>query len=1823
MKTCIKALALLAFAVVVLSVSVRTVAAPSLMEHLNRGVVAVRASSTEAFVSWRMLGTDPAGVAFNLYRSTGGATAVKLNSEPLTTATSYADGTADFSQTLAYHVRPVISGIEQPASETYTLAAAAPVQQYLRIPLQIPAGVTTPDGVTCTYSANDCSVGDLDGDGEYEIIVKWDPSNSQDNSIAGYTGNVYLDAYKLDGTLLWRIDLGRNIRAGAHYTQFMVYDLDGDGKAEVACRTAEGSKGADGQFVADAAKFSGTRPSADIDHSQDRRNANGYILVGPEFLTLFNGQTGIEITSTNYNPPRHPDTLFPTTAQINAIWGDNYGNRIDRFLGAVAYLDGQRPSLVMCRGYYTRAVLVAYDYRDGVLSQRWIFDTNPNGGAASTWAAYRGQGNHNLSVADVDGDGRDEIVYGSCTIDDDGRGLYSTGLGHGDAMHVSDLDPARPGLEVWVAHEDFAGNGGIGHTFRDARTGAVIFSSPSTSDAGRSMTADIDPAHPGYEMWGSRSDVRTVDGTIISTTRPSMNFGIWWDGDLSRELLDGTTISKWDPVTKSAGSILSPANVASNNSTKATPNLSADILGDWREEVIWRESDSSALRLYTTTAPTTTRLYTLMHNRQYRLAIAWQNVAYNQPPYPDYFLGNGMTAPAQPDIVTALASLPAAVPAVLSINRYDPASSALGTTSATFRVTFSQAVTGVDTADFAIVGTDTVTGSVASVTAQSATTYDVLVSSVTGSGTLRLDLKASGTGIVSAPGGVAISGGFTSGELYTRIVLAWLASAPSGGLWSNAAHWDGGFIPDGVGAVPTLGNYDLVADTTVALDSPRTLSGLVFGDTNTASAANWVVSDNGNATNTLTFDVDAGAPIVTVNALGTGATATLNTVVAGSDGLAKAGAGTLVLGKNNTLSGALAVNAGTLRVGGPDGALTLSAAANVASGARLEVGGGSLNISGLVTVVTGSVVIDSGSATLAGGFRTNSDSNGTLRVNGGTLTVSDVSIRRNSAGTVDYNSGFIASGGTTQAGAVWLGNHNSNGAMSVEGGTVEVTGALTIGNNSGSTRGGGLRVTSGKLTVADTAYGIVLTRASGNATVAQISGGVVTTEKITFGYNNAVVAGSGSLTLSGGELYLGTGGLVMNGVAPYTATIALTGGTLGAKADWSTALPITLTNTPILKAGDAEGAPHAIMLSGVLGGAGGFAKTGAGTLTLSAANTFTGAVAIDAGTLNVTGSIATSSAVTVNAGGTLAGTGNAGTIVLASGGQVAPGGETLGTLNASSLTWNGGGRFVAQLDGANADKLVLGGALTKGSAGAYEISVSGGAAAVAGQAYTIATYASTDFSASDFAVVDLPAGYTATVSAGATSLELTLNAPVVDTLAPSVPTNFAGAATSPNDVAISWTASTDNIGVVGYRIYRNGVEIGTSTLNAYTDTGLTSGTAYSYTVSAYDAAGNSSAQSVAISVNTPYSGAVTRQVANVAELRDALTLANTNPLATFTIQLAAGNYTLGGSALPDLAAKGVKLTGPTSALGAGFDGTGVPGGVILKVTASDVSISNLGFMNAATNAIAIQAGANNGRIEDCLFSGPTTGAAISGEGCTGWTIDGNGFTGIAGIAAPAQPAIYFRTGVGALTITDNLFLNCDRAIGIGAGAGENNGAVTIRNNMISDVRTSGHPGAGISVASLATGESAVDNNTVYSTNNYANAIEYRDSVAVVRVRNNLANKAITGTNSPAAALATNHTAAQAAWFTAPVSGDLHLASWVTGVVDAGTAIAGFTRDIDGDTRPRGTAYDIGADEYLGSAPSTPPPPSSGGGGGGGGGGAHAPWALALGALLVFVRSRRR
>lgn len=602
-------------------------AGPRQMEALTRGVVAVKQADKGVYIGWRLFGTDPEAIAFNVYRIAEDGEPVKVNPKPITNSTNYVDQGADAQKRLKYFIRPVLDGKELPASKTVT----AWEDNYLEIPIQPIDG----------YRPGDASIADLDGDGEYEIVLH-QASRARDNSFAGITGTPILDAYEMDGTLLWRIDLGINIREGEHYTQFMVYDLDGDGRAELACKTADGTKDGTGKIIGDKDK--------DWRTHDEGSSRDGRILEGPEYFTIFDGRTGAALKTVDYIPSREP---IDGWGGIGGNGGnDNYGNRCDRFLACVAYLDGERPSVVMCRGVYGRTVLAAWDWRDGKLTSRWVFDSGISYPPFEDASPYSGMGGHSLSVADVDKDGKDEIIYHSMVIDDNGEGLYSTGFRHGDALHVSDMYPQRPGLEVLTIHENEEETVRFqtpGVVMRDAATGTVLWKHSPGVDVSDGIAADIDPRYPGFEAWDSIGDMRDAKGAVIGKAPRMQDFVIWWDGDLLRELLAGTSIYKWKWEDGTAERIFSAG--SGRRRGWGRPQLMGDMIGDWREELLITGPDRQSLRLYTTTIPTEHRLYTLMHDPQYRLSIAWQNVVYNKPPHTSFFLGNNMAPPPRPNIV--------------------------------------------------------------------------------------------------------------------------------------------------------------------------------------------------------------------------------------------------------------------------------------------------------------------------------------------------------------------------------------------------------------------------------------------------------------------------------------------------------------------------------------------------------------------------------------------------------------------------------------------------------------------------------------------------------------------------------------------------------------------------------------------------------------------------------------------------------------------------------------------------------------------------------------------------------------------------------------------------------------------------------------------------------------------------------------------------------------------------------------------------------------------------------------------------------------------
>lgn len=644
-------------------------------EQLGRGLVAIHNGSGRVSVSWRYLESDPATAAFDLYRRTGRGREVKLNSEPITASTFFTDTQVDTSRAVSYTLR--LAGEKQPCA-TYTLTPAAAARPYLVIPMQPVAGDDE-----WRYTPNDATVGDLDGDGEYEIVIKRE-TRGFDNAHRGLCGaGTLIEAYKLDGTFLWRVDLGENIRQGAHYTQLSLYDFDGDGCAELAVKTAEGTIFGDGTVIGDT---NGDGRTDYVDRDPESRTY-GMILEGPEFLSVIEGRTGRELARADFIPRGEP-----------YAFGDNKGNRVDRFLAGAGWFDGERPSILMCRGYYAKTVIDAWDYRDGALTLRWRFDTSADGGR---YRAYEGQGNHNLRIGDVDGDGCDEVTYGACLIDHDGTGGYNTRLGHGDAMHLTDIDIDRPGLEIWQCHESSPLR--AGSELRDAATGEVLWGVPSIEDVGRALAADIDPDFRGVEVWTSSTEgIYTADGRFITERKPSVNMAIWWDGDLNRELLDNRFVpAEGSELTEVPWDMYVPANAPAardnrpnrpeqpgagappsgnrppvqrprvfgdrivsitkwngdgvdelplpdqetalvNNGTKANPCIYGDLFGDWREELVVRSKDNREVRIYMTDIPTDYRFHTLMADPIYRMSVLTQNVAYNQPTQTGFYLGSDL-----------------------------------------------------------------------------------------------------------------------------------------------------------------------------------------------------------------------------------------------------------------------------------------------------------------------------------------------------------------------------------------------------------------------------------------------------------------------------------------------------------------------------------------------------------------------------------------------------------------------------------------------------------------------------------------------------------------------------------------------------------------------------------------------------------------------------------------------------------------------------------------------------------------------------------------------------------------------------------------------------------------------------------------------------------------------------------------------------------------------------------------------------------------------------------------------------------------------------
>ena len=627
-----------------------------------------------ALISWRLLKTDPSNVAFDIYKSVDGETEVKLNEEPISNTTSWVDADIDVSKTNVYRVT-LANQAETLCDYTFTSEMAEKFYHEIRLNMNVP-------DASITYSPDDIQLGDLDGDGELEIVVKREPYDGANMGV-WFNGTTLLEAYKMDGTFLWRIDLGINIRSGSHYTSYILYDFDGDGLCEIAFRTSEGTKFADGKIITDAngkvndyrnrqtdgkGWYSGAAIARD-QNDPSTATTCGLIMEGPEYISICRGYDGREITRIDNIPRGGEGSKVSRAKYWSEYWGDDFGNRMDRFFIGVAYLDGipdettgvrvANPSLIISRGIYKNWQVWALDLKGNELVPRWKFDTADH---SSKWLAMC---SHCFRVADLDGDGRDEILYGSAAIDDDGSELWCSGNGHGDILHVGKFIKDRSGLQIVASFEeskDYEGQGnGYACQVIDARDGSMITGHGrnlpvDASDVGRCIVADVDPDSPDFEYWSSTQEgMFSCNGTgLVSTTYPTgiangvmYNVAIYWSGQSTREMYDRTCIVSYKDnpdVNKTNKKRLLSFKDAygtndGNHGTKYNPCYYGDFLGDYREEVILGSSDNKSIYIFSTNHPTTHRLPHLMTDHNYDMSQAMQNMGYNQGTNLGYYVG--------------------------------------------------------------------------------------------------------------------------------------------------------------------------------------------------------------------------------------------------------------------------------------------------------------------------------------------------------------------------------------------------------------------------------------------------------------------------------------------------------------------------------------------------------------------------------------------------------------------------------------------------------------------------------------------------------------------------------------------------------------------------------------------------------------------------------------------------------------------------------------------------------------------------------------------------------------------------------------------------------------------------------------------------------------------------------------------------------------------------------------------------------------------------------------------------------------------------------
>ncbi|MCS3253175.1 hypothetical protein NXX19_12145 [Bacteroides ovatus] len=614
-----------------------------------------------ALISWRLLKTDPSNVAFDIYKSVDGEMEVKLNEEPISNTTSWVDADIDVSKTNVYRVT-LANQAETLCDYTFTSEMAEKFYHEIRLNMNVP-------DASITYSPDDIQLGDLDGDGELEIVVKREPYDGA-NQGGWNNGSTLLEAYKMDGTFLWQIDLGINIRSGSHYTSYILYDFDGDGLCEIAFRSSEGTKFGDGKGITDAYGNVNDYRIRQTDAVGWYSGASinticGLIMEGPEYISICRGYDGREITRVDNIPRGGSGSKASRAKYWSEYWGDDYGNRMDSFFIGVAYLDGipdeatgvrtSNPSLIISRGIYHNWQVWALDLKGNKLETRWKFDTAEH---SSKWLSMC---SHSFRVADLDDDGKDEILYGSAAIDDDGSELWCTGNGHGDCLCVGKFIKDRSGLQIVASFEEPGNYNGQGHGYGcqviDARDGGLItgHGAGSTTDVGRCIVADIDPDSPNFEYWSSLQEgVFSCSGSgLVSSTYPTgigggvlYNVAIYWSGQPTREMLDRACVVSYKEnpdVNKTNKTRLvyfgTYGSNDGNHSTKYNPCYYGDFLGDYREEVIMGSSDMKSIYIFSTNHPTEFRLPHLMTDHNYDMSQAMQNMGYNQGTNLGYYVG--------------------------------------------------------------------------------------------------------------------------------------------------------------------------------------------------------------------------------------------------------------------------------------------------------------------------------------------------------------------------------------------------------------------------------------------------------------------------------------------------------------------------------------------------------------------------------------------------------------------------------------------------------------------------------------------------------------------------------------------------------------------------------------------------------------------------------------------------------------------------------------------------------------------------------------------------------------------------------------------------------------------------------------------------------------------------------------------------------------------------------------------------------------------------------------------------------------------------------